>query len=106
MKSDVKEVNESSLVMRLERNQHDLLKMKSALTSYICEPRTPSLFERCESLKTKLESLSTNNSEIIQSLKGHKKSVSNYVESAKQQFQEFYLLQQGVDDYVAGARNH
>ncbi len=106
MKSDVKELNKSSLVMRLERNQNDLLKMKHALSSYICEPRTPSLFERCESLKYKLEDLSSTNGEILQSLKGHKQSVSNYVERAKQQFQEFYLLRKGVEDYVAGARNH
>lgn len=106
MKSDIKELNQSSLLIRLERNQHDLLKMKSALTSYICEPRTPGLFERCESLKHKLENLSNTNGEIIQSLKSRKKSVSNYVERAKNQFQEFYLLQQGVEDYVAGARNH
>ena len=58
MQSDVKELSPSSLVMRLERNQTDLLKMKSALSSYTCEPRTLSLFERCEALKSKLEHLS------------------------------------------------
>lgn len=106
MKSDVKVLNKSSLVIRLERNQTDLLKMKSTLSSYMCEPRTPSLFERCESLKNKLENLSNSNGEVIQSLKGHKKSVSSYVERAKQQFQEFYQLQKGVEEYVSGARNH
>ena len=106
MKSNLKEFNKSSLVTRLERNQNDLLKMKSTLSSYTCEPRTPSLFERCESLKQKLENLSNTNGEIIQSLKGHKKSVSKYVERAKEQFQECYLLQKGVEEYVTGARNH
>ncbi len=106
MKSDNKKFDQSTLLVRLERNQHDLLKMKSALSSYVCEPRTPSLFERCETLKHKLENLSNTNVEIIQSLKGRKKSVSNYVERAKQQFQEFYQLQRGIEDYVAGARYH
>ncbi len=106
MKSDLKEFGETSLVTRLERNQNDLLKMKSTLSSYTCEPRTPSLFERYESLKHKLENLSNTNGEIIQSLKVHKKSVSKYVERAKEQFKECYQLQKGVEDYVTGARNH
>lgn len=105
MQSDVKELSPSSLVMRLERNQTDLLKMKSALSSYTCEPRTLSLFERCEALKSKLEHLSKAHDEIIQSLKGHKRSVSHYVELAAQQFQEFYRIQKGVDDYILGVRN-
>ncbi len=98
--------NKSSLVTHLERNQHDLQKMKSILSSYICEPRTPSLYERSESLKQKLENLRNTHGEVIQSLKNQKKSLSSYVDRAKQQFQEFYLLQKGVADYVAGARNH
>lgn len=98
--------NKSSLVTHLERNQHDLQKMKSTLSSYICEPRTPSLYERSESLKQKLENLRNTHAEVIQSLKNQKKSLSSYVDRAKQQFQEFYLLQKGVADYVAGARNH
>lgn len=106
MKSDVKELNQSSLVMRLERNQTDLLKMKSALSSYTCEPRTLSLFERCETLKNKLESLSKAHEEILQSLKGHKTSLSNYMDRAKQQFQEFSRIQKGVEDYIVGARSH
>lgn len=106
MKLDLKEFSKNSLVTRLERNQHDLLKMKSTLSSYTCEPRTPSLFEWCESLKHKLENLTNTNGEIIRSLKVHKKSVSNYVERAKEHFQECYQLQIGVEDYVTGARNH
>ncbi len=98
--------NKSSLVTRLERNQHDIQKMKYTLSSYICEPRTPSLYERSESLKQKLENLRNTHGEVIQSLKNHKKVISTYVDRAKQQFQEFYLLQKGVADYVAGARNH
>ncbi len=106
MKTDIKELNQSSLVTRLERNQHDLLQMKSKLSSYICEPRTPSLYERSESLKQKLENLRNTHGEVIQSLKDRKKSLSKYVDRAKKQFQEFYLLQKGVEDYVDGARNH
>lgn len=106
MKSDVKELNQSAVVMRLERNQADLRKMKSALCSYTCEPRTLSLFERCETLKHKLENLSNAHDEMLQSLRGRSKGLSNYVERAKQQFQEFYLIQKGVEEYIVGARSH
>lgn len=106
MKSNLKVSNKSSLVSRLERNQNDLLKLKMALSSYTCEPRTLTLFERCETLKHKIDNLSNTNGEIIQSLKGHKKSVKKYVERAKKQFQEFYQLQEGIEEYVTGTRNH
>lgn len=105
MKSKVNEVDKSTLVMRLERNQKDLDQLKCKLNSYTCEPRTHSLFERIESLKSGLESLSAANMEIIQSLKEKKKAVDSYMESAKEQFVKFHQLQQNVEEYVMGARN-
>jgi len=105
MKSDLKEVEKSALVMRLERNQKDLHQLKCKLNSYICEPRTYSLFERIESLRNGLETLSTSNTQVLRSLKNRKKSVENYLESAKEQLMKFNKLQQGVEDYVANARN-
>lgn len=105
MKSNLKEVEKSALVIRLERNQNDLRQLKSKLNSYICEPKTYSLFERIESLRTGLETLSTSNTQIIRSLKNRKKSVETYVDSARDQLSKFNQLQQGVEDYVASARN-
>lgn len=105
MDSDLKEVEKSALVIRLERNQNDLLQLKSKLNSYICEPRTYSLFERIEALKNGLENLSNSNTQIIGSLKNRKKSVETYVESAKEHLSKFNKLQQGVEEYVASARN-
>ncbi|TMM57268.1 hypothetical protein FEE95_12335 [Maribacter algarum] len=105
MKSDLIEVEKSALVMRLERNQNDLRQLKNKLNSYICEPRTYSLFERIESLKSGLETLDNSNTQIIRSLKSRKKSVEEYVDSAKEQLNKFSQLQQRVEDYVASARN-
>lgn len=105
MNSDLKEVEKSALVVRLERNQKDLGQLKTKLNSYICEPRTHSLFERIESLKTGLESLNNSNTQIISSLKSHKKSVESYVDSAREQLMKFNQLQQSVEDYVASARS-
>jgi cell fate (sporulation/competence/biofilm development) regulator YlbF (YheA/YmcA/DUF963 family) len=105
MKSEVNEVDKSTLVMRLERYQKDVDQLKCQLNSYTCEPRTHSLFERFESLKSGLETLSATNLEIIQNLKEKKKAVDSYMESAKEQFAKFHQLQQNVEEYVIGARN-
>ncbi len=105
MNSQINEVDKSALVIRLERNQKDLLQLKSQLSSYTCEPRTYQFFERIETLRNGLETLSATNSEIIASLKQRKRTVENYVERAKKLLLEFNQLQQGVDEYVAGARN-
>jgi cell fate (sporulation/competence/biofilm development) regulator YlbF (YheA/YmcA/DUF963 family) len=106
MKSDIKEVEKSLLVIRLERNQNDLQQLKTKLSSYICEPRTYSLFERIESLRSGLDNLSSSNQEVIRSIKTRKRSVEAYVERAKEQFQKFNQLQQGVEEYLDGVRNY
>ena len=105
MATDFKEGDKSVLVMRLERNQNDLRQLKSKLNSYICEPRTQSLYERIESLRTGLETLSDSNRQIIGALKSRKKSLESYVERAREQLSQFQVLQQGVEEYVANARN-
>ena len=98
-------VEKSNLVLRLERNEREVRQLKSKLNSYVCEPRTYSLFERVEALKMGLERLSATNREIIQALKERKKSVSDYMENVRHQLTEFHELQQGVHDYVQGMRN-
>lgn len=105
MKVDDKEVDKSALVIRLERNQKDLLQLKSKLNSYTCEPRTLSLFESMENLRNGLESMSAANSEILQALKEKKRMVDPYIDTVKEQLQKFNQLQQGVESYVQGARS-
>lgn len=92
--------------MRLERNQKDIYQLKSKLNSYICEPKTYALFERIQTLRNGLETLSNSNIEIIQSLKHQKKSVETYIDSAKEQFKKFNQLQEGIDAYVTGIRDY
>ena len=105
MQSDINEVEKSALVIRLERNQKDLLQLKTQLSSYICEPRTYQFFVRIETLRDGLDNLSATNSEIIASLKERKRVVKKYVKRAKKLLLDFNQLQQGVDDYIAGARS-
>ncbi len=106
MKSVENSFEKSKLVLRLERNQREMGQLKTKLSSYICEPRTYNLFERCETLKKGLEHLSNSNREMIENLKERKKSVEDYMENVKQQLSEFQELQEGVHDYVRGIRSY
>lgn len=100
-----REVEKNALVLKLERHQKDLLQLRLKLNSYICEPRTYSLFERIESLKNGLENLRNENAYMIATMKERKRSVDDHVERIKKQFKEFNTLQKGVEDYIRGARN-
>ena len=100
-----RESDKNALVLRLERTEKDLTQLRITLNSYRCEPRTYSLFERIESLKTGMDRLSKTNREMISALREHKKTVGDYVELAKQQFLEFQRLQNGVEDYLSYCLN-
>ncbi|NHF60001.1 hypothetical protein FK220_011655 [Flavobacteriaceae bacterium TP-CH-4] len=103
--SSVREYEKNALVLKLERHQKDLLQLRKKLNSYICEPRTYSLFERIESLKQGLEKLRADNDAIIANVKDRKRSAENYVERIRNQFAEFNSMQQGVEEYIRGAKN-
>ncbi len=105
MELDLKEVEKSALVIRLERNQNDLDQLRSKLNSYICEPKTYTLFERIETLRNGLDTLSDSNTQIISSLKNHKKAIEKHFEKGKEQLITFNNLQESVEDYVASVRN-
>ena len=94
-----KETDKNALLLRLERNQKDLMQLRTKLSSYRCEPKTYSLFERIETLRRSMDTLSDANSEIIQALKEHKRTVGDYVDRAKNQLSEFKRLNAGVEDY-------
>jgi len=96
-----KENDKNTLLLRLERNQKDLLQLRAKLSSYLCEPKTYSLFERIEALRSSMDNLSNTNNEIIHALKEHKKTVGDYVDRAKNQLSEFKRLNAGVEDYFA-----
>lgn len=96
---------DNTLVLRLERNQKDVKQLRNQLNSYCCEPQTYYLFERIETLKKGLESLSNTNKEIITTIKEHKASAKEYLEGVKQQFLEFRKLQSGVEEYLGLIQN-
>ncbi|MUH36211.1 hypothetical protein D9O36_10190 [Zobellia amurskyensis] len=102
----VEENDKNAIVVRLERNQKDLVQLRTKLNSYRCEPKTYSLYERIESLRSKMDSLSHSNSEIITSLKDTRKSVTTHLERAKRQLTEFRRLNDGVSEYLDICTSH
>ncbi|MGB6153349.1 MAG: hypothetical protein WBG48_15325 [Pricia sp.] len=103
---NIREIEKNALVIRLERNQRDLLQLRSQLESYRCEPKTYGLFEYIESLKNRMERFSSTNKEVIMKLREQRKTISDYYEKAKQQFSEFDQLKNGVADYCTKCLGH
>ncbi|MBU2946610.1 hypothetical protein [Zobellia uliginosa] len=98
--STLEETDKNAIVVRLQRNQKDLVQMRTKLNSYRFEPKTYSLYERIESLRSKMDSLSHSNSEIISSLKDTRKTVHTHLERAKRHLNEFRRLNDGVEEYL------
>lgn len=96
----------NALVLKLERSQQDVGQLRNKLNSYICEPKTYSLFERMEALKNGLDTLSNTNKEIILSVRERKKHTVDFVDRVRQQFIAFNELQRGVEEYMQGLRSY
>jgi len=103
---NIRENEKNALVIRLERNQTDLLQLRSQLDSYRCEPKTYGLFEYIENLKNRMERFSISNKEVIMKLREQRKVISDHFENAKQQFLEFDQLKDGVSDYRTKCLRH
>ncbi|SIS70890.1 hypothetical protein SAMN05421766_103524 [Zobellia uliginosa] len=102
----LEENEKNAIVVRLERNQKDLIQLRTKLNSYRCEPKTYSLYESIENLRSKMDSLSHTNREIISSLKDTRKAVNAHLERAKRQLAEFRRLNEGVDEYLNICSSH
>ncbi|RKN81215.1 hypothetical protein [Ulvibacterium marinum] len=99
-------LEKNTLVLKLERSQQDVGQLRNKLNSYICEPKTYSLFERMEALKNGLDTLSNTNREIILSVRQRKKHTVDFVDRVRQQFIAFNELQRGVEEYMQGLRSY
>ncbi|CAM3380598.1 hypothetical protein ZORO111903_14000 [Zobellia roscoffensis] len=104
--SKVEENDKNAIVVRLQRNQKDLVQLRTKLNSYRCEPKTYSLYERIESLRSKMDSLSHSNSEIISALQDTRKTVNIHLERAKRHLTEFRRLNDGVEEYLHICTGH
>ncbi len=96
----------NELLIRLQRNRRDLVQLNQKLNSHTCEPCTPSLFEEKQVLRKQLERLRNSNSDLIDSIKHHKRSFDDIGEVVMQQICDFNELRKGVFDYSKVASSH
>lgn len=96
----------SHVIQRLERNNRELLTLDENLRSYTCEPKTYSLFERCQQLKNRLEEVRGKNQEIITALRERKRNMDGQMEEIRQQIREYRELELLVLEYIGMARMH
>lgn len=57
-----------ALIRKVEQDHRNLLGLQRHLRSYACEPRTPVMFERRESLSKALDGIKANNQELLKNL--------------------------------------
>jgi len=96
----------NSALLRLERNNQCLQSLEEKLKSYVCEPKTRSLYEKMESLKNGLANLKNSNLEIISALKDHKLFFEDAKDRIKEQFETYKVLELKVLEYIGMAKLH
>lgn len=96
----------SYFLIRLERTNKEILSLKESLNSYVCEPKTYSLFERFEGLKRRMDGMMSMNSEIIDRLRNPKDSFDSLVDRIKDQIKDFKELERNVLEYIGMAKMH
>jgi hypothetical protein len=96
----------SIALLQLERNNKRLLSLEEKLKSYVCEPKTRSLYERMESLKQNLTILKSANLEIIKTLKDRTPFFEDTRERIKQQLETYKTFELKVLEYIGMAKLH
>ncbi|TDQ31357.1 hypothetical protein [Zeaxanthinibacter enoshimensis] len=96
----------SHAIHRLERTNQELRGLSDTLRSYVCEPKTYTLFERFESLKRRLDNLRSGNQELIAAMKGQKQALGDQVEQFRNRIKEFQELERSVLEYIGMAKMH
>ena len=92
------------LVLQLERNRKVVEQLRQKLNSYLCVPKTHLLFEQKEKLQTELDRFAHSTEELLATLKLNGIKVMNYMDDVAQRFEEFNLLHQEVEAYIATTR--
>lgn len=94
----------SRLVIRLERNNRELIHLRNTLRSYLCEPKTPGLFERYEKLKRQLEDLYNENMQVIKDFRAHQEEFA--LDGCREQLMAYEELERRILEYIGMAKMH
>ncbi|MEN8788699.1 MAG: hypothetical protein ABF293_06250 [Flavobacteriaceae bacterium] len=98
--------NSNNIIHRLERINKNLLSLRTKLNSYICEPKTLSLYQKMESLKSHLDDMHGNNTELISNLRSRSLLLKEGKVMVKQQFEAYKNLEVKVMEYIGMAKMH
>ena len=93
-------------LLRLERINKNLLSLRTKLNSYMCEPKTLSLYQRMDALKSHLEKMLSNNHELIRDLRERSLLPEEGRKLVKQQVESFRNLELKVLEYIGMAKMH
>ncbi|MDB2606981.1 hypothetical protein N9Y48_04320 [Zobellia sp.] len=95
------ENDKNAIIVRLQRNQKDLVQLRTKLDSYRCEPKTYLLYERIGALRSEMDSLSNSNEEIILTLRNTDETINAHLDLVNRHLTEFRRLNDGVEEYLS-----
>ncbi|MGB5236067.1 MAG: hypothetical protein WBM43_00700 [Flavobacteriaceae bacterium] len=98
--------NSNNIIHGLERMNKNLLSLRTKLNSYICEPKTLSLYQKMESLKKHLDDMLGNNNELIGNLRSKSVLIKEGKVMVRQQFEAYKNLEIKVMEYIGMAKMH
>lgn len=101
-----KSTDSNTVVLRLERINKNVVSLRTKLNSYMCEPKTLSLYQRLESLKQLLEDMRASNLELIKNFQNKALLADQGKASVKQQFESYKNLELKVLEYIGMAKMH
>lgn len=96
----------NTAVLRLERINKNLLSLKNKLSSYICEPKTLSLYQSMQSLKISLEQMMADNLDIRAKLRNTIILNDDGKAIVRQQLESYRSLELKVLEYIGMAKMH
>jgi hypothetical protein len=93
-----------SLIRKVQQDQRNLLGLQRHLRSYACEPRTPVMFERRETLSHALDGIKSKNQLLLKDLSGPLKSGLGPDEQFRIQHRMCQDLENKIIAYLGDAR--
>jgi len=93
-----------ALIRKVEQDHRNLAGLYRHLRSYACEPRTPAMFERRETLYQALDGIRTNNQTLLKELSEHRKSDLQPEEQFRIQHRMCQDLENKIIAYIGDAK--
>lgn len=100
MAAIVKNTEKNIVLVQLQRKRAAVEQLLKKLESYQFAPKTYSLFEKKENLKSGLGRFADSMEELLGELKMQDIKVMNYIDDVERRFEEFNSLHQEIQDYA------